>query len=89
MKQLYRKEDVADALELVYELEELHQQFISAVHQHDMAKASAIATRQAIIISEIKRLQEVYQQHKKLLQIVDRMADLGVEMEVVIRETIK
>lgn len=89
MKQLYRKEDVADALELVYELEGLHQQFISAVHQHDMAKASAIATRQAIIISEIKRLQEVYQQHMKLLQIVDRMADLGVKMEVVIRETIK
>lgn len=89
MKQLYRKEDVADALELVYELEALQQQFISAIYQHDMAGASEIVTRQANIISEIKRLQSVYQQHKKLVQIVESMANLGVEMEVVIRETSK
>lgn len=89
MKQLYRKEDVADALELVYELEVLQQQFISAIYQHDMTEAAAIVTRQANIISEIKRLQSVYQQHKKLVQIVESMANLGVEMEVVIRETSK
>lgn len=89
MKQLYRKEDVADALELVYELEVLQQQFISAIYQHDMTGASEIVTRQANIISEIKRLQSVYQQHKKLVQIVESMANLGVEMEVVIRETSK
>lgn len=89
MKQLYRKEDVADALELVYELEALQQQFISAIYQHDMAGTSEIVTRQANILSEIKRLQSVYQQHKKLVQIVESMANLGVEMEVVIRETSK
>lgn len=89
MKQLYRKEDVADALELVYELEALQQQFISAIYQHDMAEASEIVTRQSNIIGEIKRLQSVYKQHKKLVQIVESMANLGVEMEVVIRETSK
>jgi len=89
MKQLYRKEDLADALELVYELEVLQQQFISAIYQHDMAEASEIVTRQANIIGEIKRLQSVYHQHKKLVQIVESMANLGVEMEVVIRETTK
>lgn len=89
MKQLYRKEDVADALELVYELEVLQQQFISVIYQHDMAEASEIVTRQANIIGEIKCLQSVYQQHKKLVQIVESMANLGVEMEVVIRETTK
>lgn len=89
MKQLYRKEDVADALELVYELEALQQRFISAIYQHDMAEASEIVTCQANIIGEIKRLQSVYQQHKKLVQIVESMANLGMEMEVVIRETSK
>jgi len=89
MKQLYRKEDVANALELVYELEILNQQFMSAVYQHDLVDVSAIIARQSIIISELKRLQEVYQQHKKLLRIVESMANLGVEMEVVVREAIK
>lgn len=87
MTQYYRTEDAPEALELTYHIEQLQEKLLGAVRRSDMAASQEIMAQQNQAIAELVRLQKVYQQHKRLVAIVKRMSELGVEMEVVIRET--
>lgn len=87
MTQYYRAEDAPEALELTYHIEQLQEKLLGAVRRSDMAASQEIMAQQNEAIAELVRLQKVYQQHKRLVAIVKRMSELGVEMEVVIRET--
>lgn len=87
MTQYYRTEDAPQALELTYHIEQLQEKLLGAVRRSDMAASQEIMAQQNEAIAELVRLQKVYQQHKRLVAIVKRMSELGVEMEVVIRET--
>lgn len=87
MTQYYRTEDAPEALELTYHIEQLQEKLLGAVRRSDMAASQEIMAQQNEAIAELVRLQKVYQQHKRLVAIVKRMSELGVEMEVVIRET--
>lgn len=87
MTQYYRTEDAPQALELTYHIEQLQEKLLGAVRRSDMAASQEIMAQQNQAIAELVRLQKVYQQHKRLVAIVKRMSELGVEMEVVIRET--
>ncbi|HIX44551.1 MAG TPA: hypothetical protein H9983_14890, partial [Candidatus Kurthia intestinigallinarum] len=68
-------------------IEQLQEKLLGAVRRSDMAASQEIMAQQNQAIAELVRLQKVYQQHKRLVAIVKRMSELGVEMEVVIRET--
>lgn len=87
MTKYYRTEDAPQALELTYHIEQLQEKLLGAVRRSDMAASQEIMAQQNQAIAELVRLQKVYQQHKRLVAIVKRMSELGVEMEVVIRET--
>lgn len=87
MKKYYRTEDAAQALELMCQIEQLQEKLLSSLRRSDMAALQEIMAQQNRAIEELVRLQKVYQQHKRLVDIVKHMNELGVEMEVVIRET--
>jgi len=87
MKKYYRTEDAVQALELMCQIEQLQEKLLGSLRRSDLAALQEIMTQQNGAIAELVRLQKVYQQHKRLVAIVKHMNELGVEMEVVIRET--
>lgn len=86
MKNFYRREDAVEALEIMQSIESTQFQIGAAVRSQQLYKAEELATLQLRLIAELKRLQKIHQQHQKLQTIAKKMNEMGIDMEVIMRE---
>lgn len=86
MKNFYRREDAVQALEIMQSIESIQFQMGVAVRGHQLCKAEELATLQLSLIAELERLQRIHQEHQKLQTIAKKMNEMGIDMEVIMRE---